>query len=124
MWNVLLADTVRGIYFPTLWRNVKRISGDGITLGFCVGAFSLGRTILNPVLGKISADHGYRSALLVACTLVMLGAVLYAAAGTIVELILGQFIMGSGAGTLGITRAYVVDKGTELQRTALLACTV
>lgn len=82
------------------------------------------RTMLNPVFGKISADHGYRRALLVASILVMVGAVLYAAAGNEVELILAHLIMGAGAGTLGVTRAYMIDKSTELQRTTLLDCTL
>lgn len=40
---VFLGDTARGIFFPTLWTYVKAMGGDRITLGYCVGAFSLGR---------------------------------------------------------------------------------
>ncbi|CAM9784811.1 unnamed protein product, partial [Laminaria digitata] len=40
---VFLGDTARGIFFPTLWTNVKSMGGDRITLGYCVGAFSFGR---------------------------------------------------------------------------------
>lgn len=40
---VFLGDTARGIFFPTLWTYVKSMGGDRITLGYCVGAFSLGR---------------------------------------------------------------------------------
>ncbi|CBN79388.1 conserved unknown protein [Ectocarpus siliculosus] len=41
--NLLLIDTARGIFFPTLWTHVSQLGGDKITLGYCVGAFSLGR---------------------------------------------------------------------------------
>lgn len=40
---VFLGDTARGIFFPTLWTYVNNMGGDRITLGYCVGAFSLGR---------------------------------------------------------------------------------
>lgn len=40
---VFLGDTARGIFFPTLWTYVRGMGGDRITLGYCVGAFSLGR---------------------------------------------------------------------------------
>lgn len=40
---VFLGDTARGIFFPTLWTYVKAMGGDRITLGYSVGAFSLGR---------------------------------------------------------------------------------
>ncbi|CAN0452736.1 unnamed protein product, partial [Scytosiphon promiscuus] len=43
--DVLLVDTARGIFFPTLWTHVKQLGGDKIALGYCVGAFSLGRCV-------------------------------------------------------------------------------
>lgn len=45
MFVVFLGDTARGIFFPTLWTYVKAMGGDRITLGYCVGAFSLGRQV-------------------------------------------------------------------------------
>ena len=43
LFDVLLIDTARGIFFPTLWAHVQNLGGDEIVLGYCVGAFSLGR---------------------------------------------------------------------------------
>ncbi|CAN0420873.1 unnamed protein product, partial [Ectocarpus sp. 12 AP-2014] len=41
--NLLLIDTARGIFFPTLCAHVSQLGGGKIALGYCVGAFSLGR---------------------------------------------------------------------------------
>lgn len=46
MYNVLLVDTARGIYFPTLWKHIYNLGGNEVVLGFCVGAFSFGRRVL------------------------------------------------------------------------------
>lgn len=45
MFNVLLVDTARGIFFPTLWPRIELFGGNNVTLGYCVGAFSLGRYV-------------------------------------------------------------------------------
>lgn len=45
MWVVFLGDTAHGIFFPTLWTYVKTMGGNRITLGYTVGAFSLGRLV-------------------------------------------------------------------------------
>ncbi|CAM9888603.1 unnamed protein product [Ectocarpus sp. 13 AM-2016] len=123
---VFLGDTARGIFFPTLWKYVQAMGGDRITLGYSVGAFSLGRQVavmISPYFGGLSTKHGYRKVLMVASGLIALGALAYALAWTTAALIGAQIIMGVGSGTLGVTRAYVADKSTPEQRTYLLAYT-
>lgn len=64
--DVLLVDTARGIFFPTLWAHVKQLGGDKIALGYCVGAFSLGRWVGRPMgltLGEGSRSFRPRSAM-------------------------------------------------------------
>ncbi|CAN0250259.1 unnamed protein product [Ectocarpus fasciculatus] len=123
---VFLGDTARGIFFPTLWKYVQAMGGDRITLGYSVGAFSLGRqavVMISPYFGGLSTKHGYRKVLMVASGLIALGALAYSLAWNTAALIGAQIIMGVGSGTLGVTRAYVADKSTPEQRTYLLAYT-
>lgn len=47
MFNFLLLDTARSIFFPTLWPRIESFGGDNVTLGYCVGALSLGRYVPN-----------------------------------------------------------------------------
>ncbi|CAM9152934.1 unnamed protein product [Scytosiphon promiscuus] len=121
--DVLLVDTARGIFFPTLWTHVKQLGGDKIALGYCVGAFSLGRTLMSPVFGRMSTEHGYRRVLLISTALVTFGALFYAVADGVFQVFLSQVFLGVGSGTLGVTRGYVADKTTPAQRTYLLAYT-
>eukprot|EP00752_Nemacystus_decipiens_P015766 g14076.t1 len=121
--DVLLVDTARGIFFPTLWPHVKQLGGDKIALGYCVGAFSLGRTLMSPVFGRMSTEHGYRRVLMISTTLVAFSALFYAVADGVFKVFLSQAFLGVGSGTLGVTRGYVADKTTPAQRTYLLAYT-
>eukprot|EP00903_Cladosiphon_okamuranus_P018701 g17214.t1 len=121
--DVLLVDTARGIFFPTLWPHIKQLGGDKIALGYCVGAFSLGRTLMSPVFGRMSTEHGYRRVLMISTALVAFGALFYAVADGVFQVFLSQLFLGVGSGTLGVTRGYVADKTTPAQRTYLLAYT-
>ncbi|CAM9412963.1 unnamed protein product, partial [Ectocarpus sp. 8 AP-2014] len=121
--DVLLVDTARGIFFPTLWTHVSQLGGDKIALGYCVGAFSLGRTLMSPIFGRMSTEHGYQRALLISTALVSFGALFYAVADSVFTVFLSQVFLGVGSGTLGVTRGYVADKTTKEQRTYLLAYT-
>ncbi|CAM9556073.1 unnamed protein product, partial [Ectocarpus sp. 8 AP-2014] len=121
--NLLLIDTARGIFFPTLWTHVSQLGGDKIALGYCVGAFSLGRTLLSPVFGRMSTEHGYRRAFLISTVLIPFASLFYAVADSVLTVFLSQLFLGMGSGTLGVTRAYVADKTTKEQRTYLLAYT-
>ncbi|CAM9913831.1 unnamed protein product [Ectocarpus fasciculatus] len=121
--NLFLIDTVRGIFFPTLWTHVSQLGGDKIALGYCVGAFSLGRTLMSPVFGRMSTKHGYRRAFLISTVLVPCAALFYAVANSVFTVFLSQVFLGVGSGTLGVTRGYVADKTTKEQRTYLLAYT-
>lgn len=40
---VFLDDTARGIFFPSLWAYIASMGSGNEVLGYCVGAFSLGR---------------------------------------------------------------------------------
>ena len=74
---VLLGDTVRGIFFPTLWPLVSSLGGTRAHQGIIVAAFSLGRVLVSPWYGAHSTRHGYRGVLLFAHGVIVAGALLY-----------------------------------------------
>ncbi|CAM9099439.1 unnamed protein product [Phaeothamnion confervicola] len=97
------------------------MGGDKIAQGYCVAAFSLGRVVSSPWLGKWSTVAGYRTVLIFSSCIIMIGTITYAFASNLETLFAAQVIMGLGSGTLGVTRAYVADKSPHDQRTYWLA---
>ena len=69
---VLLGDTVRGIFFPTLWPLVSSFGGTRAAQGVVVAAFSMGRVLVSPSYGAYSTKHGYRKILVFAHCLICL----------------------------------------------------
>ncbi|CAM9297597.1 unnamed protein product [Discosporangium mesarthrocarpum] len=118
---VLIGDTARGIMFPTLWPYVKSMGGNRIMQGYCVGAFSLGRVLISPILGDWSVKKGYKEVLCFSSVVLLTGVLGYALSTATWHLVYAQVVIGMGSGSLGVTRAYVADKSTAEQRTYLLA---
>ena len=63
----------------------------------------------SPVFGERSTTHGYRSTLILSCSILIFGTIMYAFASSINSLIFSQTILGVGSGTLGVTRAFVAE---------------
>jgi len=121
---VLVGDTARGVMFPTLWPLVKSLGGNKVHQGVAVGAFSFGRVLSSPILGKKSVDDGYKSTLTLSCSILLLGTLFYALTEKLDNLpflIIAQLTMGVGSGTLGVTRAYVAGITPREQRTTYIA---
>ena len=125
LWTVLVGDMARGVLFPTLWPLVMSLGGDQATQGRIVACFSLGRIVSSPIWGGWSVTAGYRVPLIVALITAALGALVYAdVAGTkagLLPLGLAQACIGFGAGSLGVTRAWVAANTTGAARTAAMA---
>ena len=117
---VLLGDTVRGIFFPTLWPLVSSFGGTRAAQGVVVAAFSMGRVLVSPSYGAYSTKHGYRKILVFAHCLICLGALLYTRVWNVPSLVCAQLILGFGCGTLGVTRAYFAESVPRDQRTVWL----
>lgn len=118
---VLTGESARGILFPTLWLNILSSGGNKFSQGFAVAAFSLGRVLTSPVFGTLSEVWGYRTVLII-CNLVLIcGAILYCLSSTVQSIIFSQFIIGCGAGSLGVTRSYIAEKTPLHMRTVSLA---
>jgi len=118
---VIIGDMTRGITFPTLWFYVSSLGGDKEDLGLAVASFSAGRILSSPVFGAMSEKHGYRYVLIVSCLITLTGSYVYAKAGTVNTIMIGQFILGLGAGTLGVTRSYFAECSTKANRSVYMA---
>ena len=119
---VLIGDMCRGVLFPTLWLNVLRFGGSKEIQGIAVASFSVGRVISSPIFGILSEQYGHRWILFVCALIIAMGCLQYCYATSLESIIVGQFITGIGAGSLGVTRSYVVQCATEKnQRTIYLA---
>lgn len=121
---VLISDMTRGVTFPIMWPLIEDLGGNAVWLGYIVGAFSLGRVIASPVLGRWTIDRGYSKTLVASTTILLVGCILFAHAyevGSLYFLVFSQIILGIGSGTLGVTRAYVAEISATRQRTTYLA---
>ena len=118
----LIGDMARGVLFPTLYMNVVRLGGSKEMQGIAVASFSMGRVFSSPIFGTLSERHGHRWILVVCAVIIAVGCVQYCYAATLASITVGQFVTGAGAGSLGVTRSYVVECAKEKrQRTVYLA---
>jgi MFS transporter, ceroid-lipofuscinosis neuronal protein 7 len=121
---ILIGDMSRGVMFPSLWPLVQSLDGTKVFQGYTVAAFSFCRIITKPIFGSLSHTLGYTKSLLISCTLLLIGTILYAQIpnmGSLHFLISSQMVLGMGSGTLGITRAFVADVTAKRQRTTYMA---
>ena len=121
---VLIGDMNRGVLFPIMWPLVEELGGDSVWLGYSVGAFSFGRIIASPSLGRWSIEKGYSTTLVTSTSIILVGCILFAQVyrvGSLFFLIFSQIILGIGSATLGVTRAYVAEITATRQRTKYIA---
>lgn len=121
---VLIGDMNRGVLFPIMWPLVQELGGNSVWLGYAVGAFSFGRIIASPSLGKWSIESGYSKTLVTSTTIMLVGCILFAQVyrvGSLFFLIFSQIVLGIGSATLGVTRAYVAEITATRQRTTYIA---
>ncbi|KAL7542996.1 hypothetical protein ACHAWF_007295 [Thalassiosira exigua] len=121
---VLIGDMNRGVLFPIMWPLVEELGGNTVWLGYAVGAFSFGRIISSPTLGKWSIEKGYSKTLVTSTTIMIVGCLFFAQVyriGSLFFLVFSQIILGVGSGTLGVTRAYVAEITATRQRTTYIA---
>ena len=121
---VLIGDMNRGVLFPIMWPLVQELGGNSVWLGYAVGAFSFGRIIASPSLGKWSIEKGYSKTLVTSTTIMTIGCILFAQVyriGSLYFLVASQIVLGIGSATLGVTRAYVAEITATRQRTTYIA---
>jgi ceroid-lipofuscinosis MFS transporter 7 len=118
---VLIADMARGILFPSLWLYIVSLSGNRVSLGIAVASFSGGRIVSSPIAGYWSDSGGYRIVLITLSFIIMSGGIIYSTGKSLIAIYIGQFIMGFGAGSLGVTRSYVAECSNKSNRTVNMA---
>lgn len=118
---VLIGDMARGILFPSLWNYIQALNGNRVSLGIAVASFSGGRIVSSPIAGYWSDTFGYRAVLIILSFIIMIGGILYSTGTSLLTIYLGQFIMGFGAGSLGVTRSYVAECSNKSNRTVNMA---
>ena len=118
---VIIGDMTRGVTFPTLWIYISSFNGNKEELGLAVASFSAGRIISSPVFGGMSERHGYRYVLVICCVITIIGSYIYASADSVEAIIIAQFVLGFGAGTLGVTRSYFAECSTKANRSIYMA---
>lgn len=121
---VLIGDMNRGVLFPIMWPLVQELGGNAVWLGYAVGAFSFGRIIASPTLGKMSIDYGYSKTLVISTAIIIFGCLLFGSVyrvGSLYFLVFAQVVLGIGSGTLGVTRAYVAEITATRERTKYIA---
>jgi ceroid-lipofuscinosis MFS transporter 7 len=107
-----------------MWPLVEELGGNKVWLGYAVGAFSFGRIIASPSLGKWSIEKGYSTTLVTSTSIMLFGCLLFAqvySIGSLYFLVASQIILGIGSATLGVTRAYVAEITATRQRTTYIA---
>jgi len=120
---VLISDMNRGVVFPVMWPLVQQLGGDTVWLGYAVGAFSFGRIIASPALGRMSIVFGYSKTLIGSTTLMIFACLLFAQVyrvNSLYFLVFSQILLGVGSATLGVTRAFVAEVTATRQRTAYI----
>eukprot|EP00980_Cylindrotheca_fusiformis_P017313 scaffold5371_cov139-Cylindrotheca_fusiformis.AAC.1 len=121
---ILIGDMSRGIMFPSLSPLVSLLGGESVALGFSVAAFSFGRILVSPLFGTWSITHGYTQTLLMSCSILFVGTLVYAQVQNVGRsefLIFAQILLGIGSGTLGVTRAFVAEITATRNRTTYMA---
>ena len=121
---IFVGDSSRGILFPVLWNLCQALNGSVVHLGYLVAMFSFGRFVITVPLGYFCDTYRHKSSLLIASTVLVVGATIWAnsyAAKSLSMLFVGQFVMGCGSGSLGVTRSYIVEQIEQKERTKVLA---
>ena len=119
-----LGDMSRGVIFPILWKLTSQLGGNITTLGYLIASFSFGRMVFGPILGYICDYYSHKLSLLIASFILIFGSLLMSfiyELQTLELLFLSQFLLGCGSGSLGVTRAYIVETCPKKRLTEVLA---
>ncbi|HEU5039844.1 MAG TPA: MFS transporter [Gemmatimonadales bacterium] len=89
-------------------------------VGLLISAFSLAQLVVAPLWGRFSDGYGRRPAILAGLLVTAAAYALFAAAGSVVTLLIARVVQGLGGGTIGVVQAYVADASSPEQRTKSL----
>jgi MFS family permease len=119
-----LGDMARGVIFPILWKLCQELGGQTTDLGYLIAIFSFGRMFFGPILGYLCDRYNHRFSLVIASLILLLGSVVWSMVyltSNISFLFIAQFLLGCGSGSLGVSRAYVVESCPKARLTEVMA---
>ena len=103
-----------GIISPLLPLYAENLGATGIWLGVIFSSFSISRTILMPIIGRLSDRSGRKLFLCIGLLIYSITSLGYIWAGDVSQLTLVRLIQGSAAGMIiPIAQAYVGDISPE-----------
>lgn len=89
-------------------------------VGVLISAFSVAQLAVAPIWGRFSDRYGRRPAILVGLMVTAVAYLTFAAAGSVLALLLSRLVQGVGGGTIGVVQAYVADASSAEERTKSL----
>lgn len=121
-----VGDSARGLVYPALWPLCESLGGNKVDLGWLVAMFSIGRLVISTRLGIFADYYRHRLTLSVSSAILIVGACIWANSPSfgsfgLIALYCGQFVMGLGTGSLGVTRSYISEQTPKENRTYQLA---
>jgi hypothetical protein len=121
---IILGDTGRGIFFPTMWNLIKALGGNEVYLGYLVGSFSFGRFLVLPLFGHWSNIYGVKFIHKLTLLILSLGSFLFSLVLNVQKMwfmLLANIIIGVGSANLGVTFSYASAVTPRRKRTSYLA---
>jgi MFS family permease len=119
-----LGDMARGVIFPVLWKLCQALGGHTTDLGYLIAIFSFGRMFFGPILGYICDKYSHKLSLMIASFVLLLGGILWSfvySSSNLGILFVAQFLLGCGSGSLGVSRAYVIESCPKSKLTEVMA---
>jgi MFS family permease len=105
---------------PLLPFYATRFGASATLVGLLISAFSVAQLAVAPVWGRFSDRYGRRPAILVGLLVTAAAYLIFAAAGSVLALLLSRLVQGVGGGTIGVVQAYVADSSSAEERTKSL----
>ncbi|GAM17028.1 hypothetical protein SAMD00019534_002030 [Acytostelium subglobosum LB1] len=122
---LFLSEAARGIVVPTIAEYVTSNGGTATFLGIVIASFSTGRLLSTILLGYVSTKVSYRLVFVVSVIICIIGSFFYSFAYyrpvSMPFIIVARSLLGFGAGTLSVVRAYVAQVTTSKERTSFVA---
>jgi MFS family permease len=119
-----LGDMARGVIFPVLWKLCQSLGGQTTDLGYLIAIFSFGRMFFGPILGYLCDKYSHRLSLMIASFVLLIGGILWSfvySTANLGILFIAQFLLGCGSGSLGVSRAYVIESCPKSKLTEVMA---
>ena len=105
---------------PLLPFYATELGASATVVGVLVSAFSVAQLAVAPLWGRFSDRYGRRPAILAGLVLTGCAYLVFAAANSVLVLLISRLVQGLGGGTIGVVQAYVADASPPEERTKSL----